>query len=302
MSKIIQIFDRQTKAPSELIVIDTGSSDGTLECLWREYKKKNRDYTLITHIYNGAFPGTARNKGVEVSKSNWNIFLDAGIVPDDDWLEKLWSSRNNGGLGIVFGQCDFRSNSLIGKALLSVSYGLNKSSVTIPGVIFQKKVFFAIGCFREDLRAAEDLEWKSRVRAYFGVDSLPVCKTSVLHYVDAPDNFLNAFYKWKRNSIYTVYSGQRKLQVLVYTSLWFVISVVGYTLGLGYIILFAFFYMILRGVVDPIRRCGDPMWWNKDFRLPFLAILAALSIDLAKTYGFLVGLFDVLVNRKRLDQ
>jgi glycosyltransferase involved in cell wall biosynthesis len=299
VSKIVELLDNQTIPPSELVIIDAGSNDGTLDCFLKEYRKKNRNYNLTTYVSNGAYPGAARNKGMALSKHDWNVFLDAGIFPDKDWLEKLWLSREQGGLGIVLGQCDFQSDSLIGIAVLAVSYGVNKKTSTIPGSILKKEVFYKIGCFREDLRSAEDLEWKRRLRNYFQINSLPVCKTTVLHYTDVPDNFSDIFQKWRRNAIHTVYSGQMKIQIFIYMLLWFlIIFFLKYDIEIKLVTLIVILYIISRGVIGPIRRCNRFKWWGNKVGSLYLAPIVVLTIDFAKSVGFIIGIFNSLIGRR----
>jgi glycosyltransferase involved in cell wall biosynthesis len=70
----------QTRAPSEVIVVDDGSSDDTLETLRREYPS----VTVLEQAHAGV--SAARNRGIEHSHGDWIAFLDS----DDEWLpEKL---------------------------------------------------------------------------------------------------------------------------------------------------------------------------------------------------------------------
>jgi glycosyltransferase involved in cell wall biosynthesis len=66
----------QSYAPAEIIVVDDGSSDSTIEII-REYGEK------VRYIYqNNAGIASARNRGVREAKCEWIAFLDS----DDYWM------------------------------------------------------------------------------------------------------------------------------------------------------------------------------------------------------------------------
>jgi glycosyltransferase involved in cell wall biosynthesis len=82
----------QTRPPDEVIVVDDGSTDDTVEWVERELP----DMTLMRRSNYGV--SNARNRGVEAAGSEWIAFLDS----DDEWrpekLEKqLWALAENPG-------------------------------------------------------------------------------------------------------------------------------------------------------------------------------------------------------------
>lgn len=70
---------RQTYEVSEIIVVDDGSSDRTLEILATEYKENVK---VIKQPHKGA--QAARNAGIRAAKGEYIAFLDS----DDEWTEK----------------------------------------------------------------------------------------------------------------------------------------------------------------------------------------------------------------------
>ena len=85
----------------ELIVVDDASSDATAKtaAAWAD-----RVLTLGGRPHG---PGYARNRGVEVSRGQWVVFIDADVVVHPDALTRFAESiERNPGLDAVFGAYD----------------------------------------------------------------------------------------------------------------------------------------------------------------------------------------------------
>lgn len=70
----------------ELVLVDDGSTDGSLTVL-REYEKKDSRITVIHQ--NNAGPGLARNTGIEHASGDYLVFVDSDDVIKPDYFEKL---------------------------------------------------------------------------------------------------------------------------------------------------------------------------------------------------------------------
>ena len=69
----------QTLADIEVIIVDDGSTDGTLEIL-RRFEAADRRVTVLTQ--KNLFAGVARNAGMKIARGTYLLFLDA-----DDFFE-----------------------------------------------------------------------------------------------------------------------------------------------------------------------------------------------------------------------
>ena len=94
----------QTLTNIEIICVDDGSTDGTLDIL-REYAEKDSRILVIHQENQGA--GAARNNAMRYAKGKYLSFLDSDDFFEPDMLEKSWEAaeRNNADI-VVFG-CDF---------------------------------------------------------------------------------------------------------------------------------------------------------------------------------------------------
>lgn len=84
---LIGSISRQTALPVEAIFVDGGSSDRTVDIIKENENKFPFDIRLIEA--KKAYPGEARNIGINAAKCDLIAFTDAGITLDKRWLEEL---------------------------------------------------------------------------------------------------------------------------------------------------------------------------------------------------------------------
>lgn len=84
----------------ELIVFDSGSTDGSVELIRRE--KPEHFVQMLPHEYR---PGRVLNHGMELASSERVIFLNADATPQGpDWLQPLVSALVDPGVAAAFGR------------------------------------------------------------------------------------------------------------------------------------------------------------------------------------------------------
>jgi len=79
----------QTLDEIEIICIDDSSSDNTLNILGKLQNEDDRIKVISNQFNLGA--GASRNKGLEIAKGEYIIFLDADDIFEKDMLEKAYS-------------------------------------------------------------------------------------------------------------------------------------------------------------------------------------------------------------------
>lgn len=82
----IESLGRQSYSDFEIVVIDDGSKDGTLEIL-KNLKKSLPNFRFIRQSHLGT--GAARNAGAKLSKGQILVFVDADMTFDKDFLKNL---------------------------------------------------------------------------------------------------------------------------------------------------------------------------------------------------------------------
>ena len=86
IQQLIDSITLQSLQPYEVILVDGGSTDDTVEKI-RNITLPKLQLKLL--IKKGAMPGQGRNVGTEAAAGEWIAYTDAGIKLDSDWLLEL---------------------------------------------------------------------------------------------------------------------------------------------------------------------------------------------------------------------
>ena len=103
--------------------------------------------------------------GIKSAKGNLIALLDTKTLPAPDWLETYRNFLYQNGVDAIFGSTTFSYKTNFQRAVRAASYG-SIAHETVPGSLFYKEVGIRIP-FKENLRAAYDLDWKIRLRDEF---------------------------------------------------------------------------------------------------------------------------------------
>ena len=162
----------QTYQNIELIIIDDGSSDKTIDQL-KEYKSKIKVHRQINKGISAA-----RNKGLKISKNDWVAFLDS----DDRWEpEKLEKQVNYLKQNPKHKFCHtdeiwIKNTVRVNPRNKHKKYGgyifdkcLDICCISPSSVLIHKSIFKKIGLFDENLPVCEDYDLWLRISAEFPI-------------------------------------------------------------------------------------------------------------------------------------
>ena len=172
LSRSIDSVVNQTYKPSEIIIVDDGSTDGTRDFILNSYP----NIKYVFQPKQGV--SSARNKGIRESSSDWVAFLDS----DDEWLpQKLEKQINQlGKHSEIFishtNEIWIRNGVRVNQMKKHQKYGgyifdkcLDICRISPSSVLIHKRVLKDVGVFDETLQVCEDYDLWLRITSKYSV-------------------------------------------------------------------------------------------------------------------------------------
>jgi glycosyltransferase involved in cell wall biosynthesis len=169
LARLVSSIRAQTRQPDEVVLVDGGSTDRTVE-LARELAAGDERFRVVEAGEAG--PGRGRNVGAGEARHPWLAFTDAGVGLDPEWLERLVEKvSEEPETEVVYGNFDPLTRTFFERCA-AVAYVPPKVSrdgeavrgPSIASALMRREVWRRAGGF-PDLRAAEDLIFFERVEA-----------------------------------------------------------------------------------------------------------------------------------------
>lgn len=169
----------QTYTNWELIVVDDGSTDGTVD----ELRKIEDERVHVIAAPHAGSSGASRNRGIEAATGDWIAFLDS----DDVWLpEKLelqFGALSDRGAGWCYTNYSLMDAQGADIPLHAGGYRplrgriiepllLDQTAVPVDSLLIRRDVLAAVGSFEPALRY-EDLDFAFRLALVADAEALP---------------------------------------------------------------------------------------------------------------------------------
>lgn len=265
-------MDVLVKFPAEIIIVDGGSIDKTVEKC-----KKYKGVKVISGKYNRS---EGRNIGVAAAKGGIIAFTDAGCVPEKNWLRELTKVKAD----VVAGYYKGLPQNIFEKCL--VPYVLvmpdRVGSEFLPStrsMAIRKDLFLKMGGFDPKLDTSEDFEFAQRLKIA-GIKFV-FAKDAVVGWYPRK-NLKQAAWMFLKFAVSDIYAGifrpKVKLLILRYYLFFFLVFL---NMWFG---LLAVLYLIWS-IIKNYKYVRN---WRAIFWLPVLQLTA----DMMVIFGTVMGLLS----------
>ena len=194
--KIVRAICQQTVKPAEIVIVDSSRECDACPAEVTTQCTVSGVHLIYVHLAQ-ALPGQARNIGLELAGAELIAFIDVQTIPRPNWLEISYQLLCSSGVAGVWGATYFKADTTFERLIRDGFHGIQLCR-TLPGSVFDRKVFAKVGQFVGWVRAGEDTEWMLR----FVLLNVPVVFPSLalIDYVGLIGSDMKSLLrKWYRN-------------------------------------------------------------------------------------------------------
>lgn len=182
IEKLLQSLLLQSKKPDEIIIVDGGSIDDTVDKM-ENFQREHLDSNVIISVIKKTNRAEGRNEAIKIANGDIIAISDAGCELDKDWLKKIIQPFNKPFIDVVAGYYKSKTTNIFEKCV--TSYVLSPPDKVNPqeflpasrSMAFRRKTWENLGGFpinfsdNEDYVLANTMR-KKRMQIFFAKDAI----------------------------------------------------------------------------------------------------------------------------------
>ncbi len=278
----------QIKKPNEIIIVDGGSKDNTIQII-KNFQKKHKQIKLFTK--KGATIAQSRNIAIKQSKNEIIAITDGGCIAKKDWLEKITLPFKDPKIEYVAGFYEMTARSSLQKAaklflgVLPQNFNQNSFLPSARSMAFKKSFWEKLDGFEEKFNyAGEDTHFN--YKALLNHSNIFRQKKAIVYW-EVPNNFISLI---KKFFFYAIGDGK----MLKITKRFNHHSFRIFSIYLRYIIMFLFFpFTPILLIIYSFWSINKFSKIKKTWQITLLIPIIQIASDFAVMFGFLAGLLEI---------
>lgn len=158
----------QTRLPDEIVIVDGGSTDRTIELI-KNFKFQISNFKLKIIIKKGN-RSVGRNTAIQNSSYDLIAITDAGCIPHRDWLHQLLLAHKKTKAPVIAGYYDAKPKTHFEEAVIPYALVMPdrlNAQTFLPAtrsMMIEKKAWESLGGFDESLYDNEDYAFAQKLK------------------------------------------------------------------------------------------------------------------------------------------